>query len=477
MIEKRAFYIGGQWVCPAAPRDHQVINPSTEEACAVISLGDQVDTDKAVAAAKAAFPAWAVTPLDLRRTYVERILAQYYIRAEEMAQAISMEMGAPIDFARNSQAPCVSEHIEGFLSALDRMEWAHDMGPEAPGTRIVKHPIGVVGLITPWNWPMNQVTLKVIPALLAGCTLVLKPSEEAPLSSMLFAEFVHDAGVPAGVFNLVNGDGAGVGTQMSSHPDIAMISFTGSTRAGKAISRTAAETLKRVTLELGGKGANVIFADAGEEAVTKGVRRMFNNAGQSCNAPSRMLVERPLYDRALEVARKAAEETTVAPAAKSGSHIGPVVNRAQWDKIQDLIQSGIDEGATLLAGGTGLPEGLNKGYFIRPTVFADVRPGMRIEKEEIFGPVLSMLPFDTEEEAIQIANDTEYGLTNYIQTADKARARRLGLQLNAGMIEMNYRSLGDGAFFGGVKSSGTAREGGVWGINEFLIEKAISDWN
>ncbi|ARO15385.1 aldehyde dehydrogenase (NAD+) [Ketogulonicigenium robustum] len=477
MIERRAFYIGGQWVHPATPKDHPVIDPSTEEVCAVISIGDQADTDAAVAAAKAAFPAWAATPLDVRRGYVEGILAQYNARAEEMAQAISIEMGAPIDFARNSQAPCVSEHIEAFLSALDRMEWVHDMGDEAPGTRIVKQPIGVVGLITPWNWPMNQVTLKVIPALLAGCTCVLKPSEEAPLSSLLFAEFVHDAGVPAGVFNLVNGDGAGVGTQLSTHPDVAMISFTGSTRAGRAISRNAAETLKRVTLELGGKGANLVFADAGEEAVKRGVRSLMNNSGQSCNAPSRMLVERPLYDRAVEIAREVAEGIAVAPAAQPGKHIGPVVNRTQWDKIQDLVQSGIDEGATLLAGGTGLPEGVNKGFFVRPTVFADVRPGMRVEREEIFGPVLVMMPFETEDEALTVANDTEYGLTNYVQTADKTRARRLALQLRSGMVSMNGRSLGDGAFFGGVGASGSAREGGVWGIEEFLQEKAVSDWN
>jgi aldehyde dehydrogenase (NAD+) len=338
-------------------------------------------------------------------------------------------------------------------------------------------PIGVVGLITPWNWPMNQVTLKVIPALLAGCTCVLKPSEESPLSSMLFAEFCHDAGVPPGVFNLVNGDGPGVGTTLSSHPDVEMISFTGSTRAGRAISVAAAQTLKRVTLELGGKGANLVFADADARAVERGVRHMMNNSGQSCNAPSRMLVERPFYDRAVEIAAEVASSIKVGPASLPGKHIGPVVNKRQWDQIQGYIQKGIDEGARLVAGGLGLPEGMNKGYYVRPTVFADVKPGMTIEREEIFGPVLSIIPFDTEAEAVRIANDTPYGLTNYVQSQDGARRNRLARQLRAGMVEMNGKSRGAGAPFGGVKASGRAREGGIWGIEEFLEVKAISGWD
>ena len=477
MIEKREFYINGQWVAPSKPRDHEVINPSNEEVCAIISLGDQADTDAAVAAAKAAFPGWAATPPAARKKIVEGILAQYLKREEEMAQAISLEMGAPITMSRGDQAPCVSWHTEGFLQAFDQIEWIRPLGPHAPTTRIAMEPIGVVGLITPWNWPMNQVTLKVIPALLAGCTCVLKPSEEAPLSSLLFAEFCHDAGVPPGVFNLVNGDGAGVGTQLSSHPDVEMISFTGSTRAGKAISKAAAETLKRVTLELGGKGANLIFADADEKAVERGVRHMMNNSGQSCNAPSRMLVERPAYDRAVETAARVASEIKVAPASQEGSHIGPVVNRRQWDQIQGYIQKGIDEGARLVAGGPGLPEGMNKGFYVRPTVFADVRPGMTIEREEIFGPVLSIIPFETEEEALQIANDTSYGLTNYVQTQDGKRRNRLARALKAGMVETNGKSRGQGAPFGGVKSSGRAREGGIWGIEEFLEVKAISGWD
>lgn len=476
MIQKREFYINGQWVAPNKANDHPVIDPSTEDECAIISLGDRADTDSAVAAAKAAFPAWAATPPKKRLEYVKGILAQYEARAEEMAKAISLEMGAPMSLARNSQAPCLPWHTAGFIEAFDQIQWLRQLRPDAPGTMISMEPIGVVGLITPWNWPMNQVTLKVIPALLAGCTIILKPSEEAPLSSMLFAEFVHEAGVPAGVFNLVNGDGAGVGTQLSQHPDVEMISFTGSTRAGKAISENAAATLKRVTLELGGKGANLIFADADEKAVIRGVRHCFQNSGQSCNAPTRMLVERSRYDEAVEQAREVAEKTAVGPASEEGRHIGPVVNKTQWDKIQGLIQAGIDDGARLVAGGLGLPEGMNKGFYVRPTVFADVKPGMTIEREEIFGPVLSIMAFESEEEAIAIANDTAYGLTNYVQTQDGARRNRIALALKSGMVEMNGEDRAQGAPFGGVKASGRAREGGVWGLEEFLEAKAISGW-
>jgi aldehyde dehydrogenase (NAD+) len=477
MLTKREFYINGRWVAPAKAHDCAVIDPSNEEVCAVISLGDEADTNAAVAAAKAAFPGWAATPPAQRRAVVAGILAQYEARTEEMAKAISLEMGAPMDMSRSSQAPCLPWHLQNFLTAFDQMEWVKPLGPHAPNDRIALEPIGVVGLITPWNWPMNQVTLKVIPALLAGCTCVLKPSEESPLSSMLFAEFCHDAGVPAGVFNLVNGDGMGVGSQLSMHPDVEMISFTGSTRAGRAISKAAAESLKRVTLELGGKGANLIFADADDNAVKRGVRQMMNNSGQSCNAPSRMLVERPIYDRAVEIAAEVAGAIKVGPASEPGNHIGPVVNRRQWDQIQGYIQKGIDEGARLVAGGPGLPEGMNKGFYVRPTVFADVKPGMTIEREEIFGPVLSMIPFDTEEEAVRIANDTPYGLTNYVQSSDGARRNRLARALRSGMVEMNGKSRGAGAPFGGVKSSGRAREGGHWGLEEFLEVKAISGWD
>jgi aldehyde dehydrogenase (NAD+) len=403
-------------------------------------------------------------------------LAQYEARVEEMAEAISIEMGAPIDMARSSQAPCLPWHLENSLEAFKEIQWVRPLGPHAPNDRIALEPIGVVGLITPWNWPMNQVTLKVIPALLAGCTMVLKPSEESPLSSMLFAEFVHDAGIPAGVFNLVNGDGMGVGSQLSTHEDVAMISFTGSTRAGKAISVGAAATLKRVALELGGKGANVIFADADEKAVKRGVIKCMNNSGQSCNAPARMLVERSIYDQAVEIAAEVANGIGVGPASEPGRHIGPVVNKSQWTKIQEMIEVGINEGARLVAGGPGLPEGMNRGFFVRPTVFADVSNNMRIAQEEIFGPVLSIIPFEDEADAVAIANDTPYGLTNYVQTQDGAKRNRMALALRSGMVEMNGKSRAAGSPFGGVKMSGRAREGGVWGIEEFLEVKAISGW-
>lgn len=477
MIEKRDFYIDGRWVAPAAPRDCAVIDPSTEDVCAVISLGDAADTDAAVAAAKAAFPLWSQSTPAQRIEVVEGILAQYVRRKEEMAEAISLEMGAPIDMARNDQAECLPWHLKNFLTAFREMEFIRPLRANTPHDRIALEPIGVVGLITPWNWPMNQVTLKAIPAILAGCTSVLKPSEESPLSSLLFAEFCHDAGVPAGVFNLVNGDGAGVGSQLSAHPDVEMISFTGSTRAGRAISKAAAETMKRVTLELGGKGANLIFADADDRAVERGVRLMMDNSGQSCNAPSRMLVERSIYDRAVEIAAEVASSIRVGSAHEAGKHIGPVVNKRQWDQIQGYIQKGIDEGARLVAGGPGLPEGFNRGFYVKPTVFADVVPGMTIEREEIFGPVLSILPFDTEAEAVRIANDTPYGLTNYVQSRDGARRNRLARQLRSGMVQMNGKSRSAGSPFGGVKASGRAREGGHWGIEEFLEVKAISGWD
>ncbi len=477
MTDTTNFYINGAWVPPVTPRACDVIDPATEEVCATISLGDQADTDAAVKAASDAFPAWAATPPVDREAYVAKILEQYNKRSEEMAEAIRLEMGAPIDLARDSQAPCLPDHIVDFLEAFKDVVWDRPLRDDAPNDRIIMEPIGVVGLITPWNWPMNQVTLKVIPALLAGCTIVLKPSEEAPLSSLLFAEFVHDAGVPAGVFNLVNGDGAGVGTQLSTHPDVAMISFTGSTRAGTAISKAAAETLKRVKLELGGKGANVIFADADPKAVKRGVRKCMNNTGQSCNAPTRMLVEQSIYDRAVEEATEAAHSVKVGPTTEPGRHIGPVVNKSQWDKIQGMIQMGIDEGARLVAGGTGLPEGVNRGYYVRPTVFVDVSNDMNIAQQEIFGPVLSIIPFKDEAEAIAIANDTAYGLTNYVHSSDGARRNRMARALKSGMVEMNGMSRSSGSPFGGMKMSGRAREGGLWGIEEFLEVKAISGWD
>ena len=476
MLDKRQFYIDGAWTAPKAGTDLEVLDPSTEEPFAVIALGGQADTDAAVAAARAALDGWMYADPRERRAVVERILAAYEARADEMAETISREMGAPIDLARNAQAAAGIGHLKAYLAAFDHIEFEAPLGDHAPEDRIIKEAVGVCGLITPWNWPMNQVTLKTVPALLAGCTMVLKPSEVAPLSSMLYAEILHEAGVPKGVFNLVNGDGAGVGTQLSVHPDVDMVSHTGSGRAGIAISKNAADTLKRVHLELGGKGANIIFPDADDDAVRRGAAHCFSNTGQSCNAPTRMLVSREIYDDAVEIARRTAETTQVGPPAEPGKHIGPLVNATQFDKVQDLIQKGIDEGARLVAGGVGRPEGVNRGYYVRPTVFADVSNDMTIAREEIFGPVLSVIPFESEEEAIRIANDTPYGLTNYVQSGDDARRQRLARRLRSGMVEMNGKSRGRGAPFGGMKQSGNGREGGVWGIEDFLEVKAVSGW-
>lgn len=477
MLDKRQFYVDGKWITPTSKPELEVIDPSSESAFATISIGDSSDVDLAVQAAKHSFESWSRTAPSQRLELVEKLLAIYSRRAPEMADAISREMGAPIDMALTSQTGVGAYHIRNFITAFRDFQFERRLGPHAPNDRILMEPIGVVGLITPWNWPMNQVTLKVVPALLAGCTMVLKPSEIAPLSSMLFAEYIDEAGFPAGVFNLVNGDGAGVGTRLSSHPDVEMISFTGSTRAGIAISKAAAESLKRVVLELGGKGANIVFADADPDAVERGVRHCFENTGQSCNAPTRMLVERSIYDSVVEKVRTVAESIAVDAASNTGMHIGPLSSDAQFQKVQSLITKGIDEGARLVAGGVGRPEGHEKGYFVRPTVFADVSNSMTIAREEIFGPVLSIIPFDTEEEAISIANDTLYGLTNYVQSTDGAKRNRVAARLRSGMVEMNGQPRGAGAPFGGVKASGRAREGGVFGIEEFLESKVVSGWD
>lgn len=476
MLEKRNFYINGQWVSPIDGNDHHVIDPSTEDPTAIISLGGTADADAAVAAAKAAFPAWMSTPVEARIALVEKLIEVYEARAEDMAQAISAEMGAPIDMARTQQVGAGTWHLKNFIRAAKAFEFNRPLNDRAPNDRIIYEAVGVAALITPWNWPMNQVTLKVGAAAIAGCTMVLKPSEESPLNAMVFADMVHEAGFPPGVFNLVNGDGVGVGSALSAHPDVDMVSFTGSSRAGRLISKSAAETLKRVHLELGGKGANVIFEDADEKAVKRGVLHMMNNTGQSCNAPSRMLVQRSKYDAAVDEAAAVAAKVSVGPASEEGRHIGPVVNEVQWNKIQDLIQKGIDEGAKLVAGGTGRPEGFNKGFYVRPTVFADVNNQMTIAREEIFGPVLSIIPFDSEEEAVEIANDTPYGLTNYVQTQDGARLNRMAKKLRSGMVEMNGTSRAAGSPFGGMKQSGNGREGGIWGIEDFLEVKAVSGW-
>ena len=469
-MNTQEFYINGQWVAPNSAATMDVINPSTEEVCATIAIGDQADTDAAVAAAKAAFPGWSQTDKADRVALLQKFRDIYVSRAEDMAQAISTEMGAPQQLARVQQIGAGTWHIDGFLKAFDGFEFEK---MHTPTEATLLEPIGVCALITPWNWPMNQIILKVIPAIATGCTVVLKPSEVSPLSGILFAEFMHEAGFPAGVFNLVNGDGPGVGSQLSCHPDVDMVSFTGSSRAGIAISKAAADTLKRVSLELGGKGANIIFADADEDAVNRGAGRCFRNSGQSCNAPTRMLVERSRYDEAVVQAAASAEATRVGPASEEGEHIGPVVSEAQFTKIQDLIEIGKKE-ARLVAGGTGRPDGLNRGYFVRPTVFADVNNDMEIARTEIFGPVLSIIPFDTEEEAVALANDTVYGLTNYVQSSDDAKRMRVGRQLRSGMVETNGKGFAQGSPFGGYKQSGNGREGGAFGLHEFLEVKALS---
>ncbi|MGB0849479.1 MAG: aldehyde dehydrogenase family protein [Thiolinea sp.] len=469
-------YINGQWTDSQGGQPFDVINPSTEAVAATITLGSETDTNAAVAAAKAAFDSWSQTSKEQRLEYLGALLEQYQSRSEEMAQAISTEMGAPIAMSQAAQTGAGAGHLKTAMRELKNFEFERGLSERAPNDRIHYEPIGVAALITPWNWPMNQVILKVGYSLAAGCTCVLKPSEIAPLSSLLLADMIDKAGFPAGVFNLVNGDGVGVGSQLSAHPDIDMVSFTGSTRAGTLISKAAADTIKRVSLELGGKGANIIFADADEKAVVRGVRACFNNTGQSCNAPTRMLVERSVYDQAVQIAVETAQKTSVGPASEEGRHIGPVVSQMQFDKIQDLIQVGIDEGAKLVTGGTGKPEGFEQGYFVKPTVFADVNNQMRIAREEVFGPVLTIIPFDTEEEAIEIANDTPYGLTNYLQTGDKERMQRVARRLRSGMVEINGQFRSAGSPFGGYKQSGNGREGGVWGLEDFLEVKAIGGW-
>ncbi|AFX99351.1 aldehyde dehydrogenase [Candidatus Endolissoclinum faulkneri L2] len=478
MLRKTNFYINGAWIPPTLPNDFDVINPATEKPVCVISLGSSKDVNKAVTAAKNSFDIWNNTPIKERILKIEKLAEIYEIRVDEMAKAISMEMGAPIDLAINSQAAAGIGHIRSFIRVLKEFKFEHYLRDDTPDEFLIHEAVGVCGLITPWNWPMNQVTMKVIPALGVGCTVVLKPSEIAPMSSLLFAEFMDEAGFLDGVFNLINGDGPTVGDAIGRHPDIDMISFTGSTKVGIGLTRSSADTVKRVALEMGGKGANIIFADANiTEAVKRGAIHCFNNTGQSCNAPSRMLVERSVYDEAVEIASTTAKNTAIGQPNEHGNHIGPLVSEAQFNKVQDLIQSGIDEGARLVAGGIGRPDGFNRGYFVQATVFADVNNSMRIAREEIFGPVLSIIPFDDEAEAIKISNDTKYGLTNYVQSGDILRAQRISRHLRSGMVVFNGASRHPESPFGGYKQSGKGREGGIYGLEEFLEVKAISGWN
>ncbi len=470
MRDMLKFYIDGEWVDPVEPHPYEVINPATEEVCGRISLGSAADVDKAVAAAKRAFPAYAQTTRDERIDLLQAILDEFAKRHDEVAEAIMDEMGAPWGLAKHAQAASGPQHIKATLRALKNFEFEE----RSRTTLIVKEPIGVCGLITPWNWPINQIACKVGPALAAGCTMVLKPSEIAPFDAIIFAEILHAAGVPAGVFNLVNGDGPGVGTALAKHPDIAMVSFTGSTRAGVSVAQNAAPSVKRVAQELGGKSANIILDDADfETAVKQGAKECFENTGQSCNAPTRMLVPKDRVADAAKLAAEVANSIPVGDPRAEGTKIGPLVSSTQWDKVQTLIQKGIDEGATLAAGGTGRPEGIDKGYFAKPTVFADVTNDMTIAREEIFGPVLSILPYENEEEAVRIANDTPYGLSGYVTSGNLERARRVAAQLQTGMVHINGAHLDSSAPFGGYKQSGNGREWGPHGIDEFLELKSI----
>ncbi len=465
------FYIDGTWVGPVTPQPFEVINPATESVAGRINLGSAGDVDKAVAAAKRAFASFSSTSRADRIELLQNIIAEYKRRYADIAAAITEEMGAPAWLAQQAQAGSALAHLKTGVEVLKNYPFDEVRGT----TLITQEPIGVCALITPWNWPVNQIACKVVPALAAGCTMVLKPSEIAPFSAYIWTEVLHAAGVPAGVFNLVNGDGPTVGVALSSHPDVDMVSFTGSTRAGIEVARNAAPTVKRVAQELGGKSPNIILEDADlEAAVTSGVLQMMNNSGQSCNAPSRMLVPAARMDEAKAIARNAAESVTVGR-PDGNATIGPVISETQWNKIQGLIQSGIDEGATLVVGGPGRPEGLDRGYYVKPTVFADVTPGMAIARDEIFGPVLAMMSYDGEEQAIELANDTIYGLAAYVQgEADHARA--VARKIRAGRVHLNGSGGDMAAPFGGYKQSGNGREWGDHGFREFLETKAVLGW-
>ncbi len=471
MLDKRKFYINGEWVDPITPNDLEVLNPATEKPVAVISMGTAADIDRAVAAAKKAFVTYSRTSVEERLARLERLLAIYKRRYDEMAQTITMELGAPATMSREQQADVGVGHLQGFIDALKRLHM-REVLPN--GDVLLREPIGVCGLITPWNWPINQIALKVVPALATGSTCVLKPSEFTPLNALLYAEMVHEAGFPAGTFNLVNGDGPNVGAALSRHKDVDMMSFTGSTRAGIAVSKDAADTVKRVTLELGGKSPNIVFEDADlEERVTASVQECFNNSGQSCDAPTRLLVQKSVYDKVVEIATRIGREVKVGNPAEEGSHIGPLVSDIQFSRVQALIEAGIAEGARLLVGGAGKPQGFKQGYFVKPTIFADVNNTMRIAREEVFGPVLAIMPFETEEEAIEIANDTSYGLAAYVQTGDPKRAERVAARLRAGMVHINGGPHRYGSPFGGYKQSGNGREGGMFGLEDFLEVKTV----
>jgi len=470
MQDNLKFYIDGKWVDPVTPKTLDVINPANEEAYARISLGSKADVDKAVAAARRAFETYSRTTKEERLALLQKIFDAYQKHYGEMVETISREMGAPLGLSKAAQAATGLGHLGETMRILKDYNFQETRG----STEIVHEPVGVCGLITPWNWPINQITCKVAPALAAGCTMVLKPSEVAPMSGYLFAEIMHEAGVPPGVFNLVNGDGPTVGEAMSSHPGIDMMSFTGSTRAGIAVAKAAADTVKRVAQELGGKSANIILDDADlQKAVSQGVTNCFSNSGQSCNAPTRMFVPRGKQDQAMEIAKAAASKAKVGDPFADGTTMGPVVSEVQFNKIQGLIQKGIDEGATLVTGGVGRPEGLNRGYYVRPTVFANVTNDMTVAKEEIFGPVVSILGYESVDEAVKVGNDTEYGLAAYISGTDMTKVKEVAAKLRAGQVSINGGGGDMMAPFGGYKMSGNGREWGDHGFAEYLEVKAV----
>ena len=473
MREYMKFYIDGAWVDPVTPKSLDVINPATEAVAGHISAGSAADVDKAVKAARKAFETFSLTSREERIELLERIQAEYTKRFGDVASAITEEMGAPASLAQRAQAPIGIGHIATGIAVLKNFQFEEDRGT----TRIVKEPIGVVGMITPWNWPINQIACKVVPALATGCTMVLKPSEEAPFSAIIWAEILHAAGVPAGVFNLVNGTGAEVGAAIAGHPGVDMVSFTGSTRAGIEVAKAAAPTVKRVAQELGGKSPNIILEDADfPTAVGGGVKHVMQNSGQSCNAPTRMLVPAAKMAEAIGIAKEAADSTTVGD-PNGNAQMGPVVNRVQWEKIQRLIKAGIDEGATLVTGGVGRPDGLDKGFYVKPTVFANVTNDMTVAKEEIFGPVVSILGYDSVDEAVQVGNDTEYGLAAYVSGTDMAKVRAVASRLRAGQVAINGQTGGMMDPFGGYKMSGNGREWGDLGFAEFLEVKAVIGHN
>jgi len=468
------FYINGEWVEPSTSETLEVINPATEEPIASIAMGGKADVDKAVAAAKKAFESFSQTSVEDRVALLGRIIECYKARMGDIAATVSQEMGAPIGLATAAQAPAGLGHLMYAQNALNSFPWEEDAGT----AKIVREPIGVCGLITPWNWPLNQIAAKVGPAIAAGCTMVLKPSEVAPLNAILFTEVMHEAGVPAGVFNLVHGDGPNVGVAMSSHPDIDMMSFTGSTRAGISVAQEAATTVKRVAQELGGKSPNVILDDATfPEVIARDTFGVCMNTGQSCNAPTRMLVPASRMEEAAAIAKATAEQIKVGDPSDEGTQIGPLVSETQFNKVQALIQKGIDEGATLQTGGVGRPDGLNRGYFVKPTIFSDVKNDMTIAQEEIFGPVLSLIPYADEEEAVDIANDTVYGLAAYVSSGDLEHAAAVGRKIRAGNVHLNGAGVDPGAPFGGYKQSGNGREFSKWGLEEFLETKALLGYN